>query len=81
MQTVTIPQSLTRAGDLVVVPKREYEQLRKLQEKFQAIPEVALTPAERRAFHAGQREIARGDYYALNELKQRLARRHRKEGR
>ena len=81
MQTITIPQSLTRTGELIVVPKREYEELRELQREFRAVPIAQMTAGERRALRAGQRQIARGDYYSLDELKQRLARRHRKEGR
>ena len=40
-------------------------------------PVVELTPVEQRRLRASRKEIARGNYVTLDELKQVLARRHR----
>lgn len=34
MQTVTIPRELAQKGDLVVIPRREYEELMRVQKKY-----------------------------------------------
>lgn len=34
MQTVTIPRELAQKGDLVVIPRREYEDLMRAQKKY-----------------------------------------------
>jgi len=33
METITIPKNLTKKGELVVVPRKEYEELLRLQKK------------------------------------------------
>ena len=51
MKAVTIPKALSRQGDLVVIPRREYEQLLRLKKirEFQpaASHKTALKRAER----------------------------------
>ena len=64
MTTITIPKKLAREGDLVLVPRREYERL--LKQKV--IPITNLTTAEKRALKHARLEFAKGDYVNLKEL-------------
>ncbi|MBI2122093.1 MAG: hypothetical protein HYT98_03140 [Candidatus Sungbacteria bacterium] len=70
MNVVTIPQKLAQKGDLVVVPRREYEALLRRQPKL--IPVIKLTPLEMRAIEKSEKELARGDYVTLDELEHEL---------
>ena len=74
MQTVTIPKELARDGDLIVIPRYEYEeflQIRKL------IPTVKPTQKELRAIKRGRKEYNAGKYVEWTKFKQDLARNHR----
>ena len=69
MNTVSIPKSLMKMGDLVLIPKSEYRALLKRQK---VIPVVKLTPSEKKAIKAARKEIARGEYITLEELEREL---------
>lgn len=74
MQTITIPKELARAGDLVVVPRKEYEQLLGIKKM---IPVVKPTPQELRAIRRGEQEFKQGKYVNWDDIKHELAH-HRK---
>lgn len=76
MDVVTIPKKLTSKGDLVVIPREEYEEFLQLR---RAIPVVKASPAELRAIERSEKEIREGKYILWHELKQELA--HRRHGR
>ena len=71
MDTVTIPKKITQRGELVVIPRKEYETLLLLKRTF---PVVKPTKGELRAIRRGEREIARGEYVTLEQLKRELGR-------
>ena len=70
MTIVTIPKTLARKGDLVVLPRGEYELL--IQRQPRAVPLVRLTAAEKRAIAQSEKEFARGEYVTLEELEHEL---------
>lgn len=56
--TITIPKTLTHGDDLVVMPRREYEQLKELRK----IREFTPTATEKRALARGRRNMKAGRY-------------------
>lgn len=71
MNIVTIPKKLAQKGDLVVIPRKEYEVLMGLKRVF---PVVKPSKEEIRAIRRGEREIAKGEYVTLEQLKRELER-------
>ena len=68
-KVVTIPKELTREGNLVVIPRTEYEELLRLK-KY--IPLVDLSAEEKRALRAGRREVRSGKFVTLSRLKDEM---------
>ena len=66
MDVITIPKKLAQKGDLVMIPRKEYEILVSRQPRV--IRVVRLTPAERRAIKKSKEELARGEYVTIDEL-------------
>ncbi|MBI2035501.1 MAG: hypothetical protein HYT12_02345 [Candidatus Liptonbacteria bacterium] len=67
MTIITIPKKLTKDGDLIVLPRKEYE---KLLER--SIPVTHLTAKEKKAVERGRKELKRGDFVTLVDLQHEL---------
>lgn len=76
MDIITIPKKLAQKEDLVVVPRKEYEEFTQWRKAFRA-PVVKPTRAELRALERGRREMREGKYVEWSKLKRELARRRR----
>lgn len=76
MTTITIPKELAQKGELVVIPRNEYEELLMCR---QVIPVVKLTSTEKRAFEKGRKEILKVEYVTLKELENELGVAHSKK--
>ncbi len=74
MTTVTIPKELTKKGDLVVIPKSEYEEFLKFR---RAVRIAEPTRSEKRAIERGRKELRAGRFISWEKLKNDLARRSR----
>jgi len=72
MPVITIPKKFAGKDDLVVIPRREYEEFLELKK---LIPVVKPTREEKRIIQRGEREIQRGQYTAWAKIKHELARR------
>ncbi len=70
MVAVTIPRELTKKGDLVVIPRKEYEEFLKF--RLRKVKEVKMTAAQKRALQRARRNLARGNYLTIHELRQKL---------
>lgn len=68
MNTITIPKMLTKKGDLVIVPRKEYESLLELKK----ITEYKPTAIHKKALIRAERNLAQGKTLSYNELKQKL---------
>lgn len=75
MNIITIPKKLASKGDLVVIPRKDYEEFLQLR---RAIPMVRASRAELRAIERSEKEISEGKYISWHELKRELA--HRRDG-
>ena len=71
MTTITLSKKLTKAyEDLVAIPRKEYEEL--LHLRLDKIPEVELTATQRKQIAQARKNIAKGNFLTLDELKQKL---------
>ena len=70
MTTITIPKRLAGQGDLIVLPRKEYEAM-----KARMVPEYVPTVAERRALARARKNFKAGETLTLDELKRQLAHR------
>jgi hypothetical protein len=62
MKAITIPRSLSRQGDLVVIPRKEYEELLELKR----VREFTLTGKQRAALKRSERNLNLGKTLSLN---------------
>lgn len=69
MNTVTIPKEISEKGDLIVIPRLEYEGLLK---RHIVVPVVKLTQTEKRVLERSRKEMAEGKYVTLEELENEL---------
>lgn len=71
MATITFSAKLTKENeDFVAIPRKEYEEFLRL--RLSKIPEVELTPAQKRHIEEARKEMAKGNFLTLDELKQKL---------
>lgn len=66
---IAIPKELSKQGELVIIPRSDYEELLKLKK---VIPLIELSPSEKKAIQAGRKEIQQGKYLTLKQLKNEL---------
>lgn len=65
-EAITIPEKLAKKGELVIIPRSEYEEFLRWQKTIKIfIP----TTAEKRALREARRDFSRGKYLSLAELK------------
>ena len=69
MNAITIPKKLASGGDLVVVPRREYEALLARPDVTEEFP----TKANLRALARMRKNRALGKLLTIDELKRKLA--------
>ncbi len=60
--------------ELVVIPRRKYEELLDLEKMIKIVKPVK---SELQAIERGRKEIKKGNYISWHELKQELAHNHR----
>lgn len=68
MNTVTIPKKIAGKGDLIVVPRKEYEALLELKK----IREFTPTAAQKKALVQARKNRREGKYLTFNGLKKEL---------
>lgn len=71
MNTITIPKQLAARGDLVLIPREEYETL--LRFRIKRINDVLLTPSQRRMLERARVNVSRNNFLTIHELKRKLA--------
>lgn len=68
-KVITIPKELSKKGELVVIPRSEYEEFLRLKK---VIPLVKPTLSEKKAIQTGRKEIQKGKYITLKQLKDEM---------
>lgn len=66
---ITIPKRLSNKGDLVVMPRFEYEEYLNLKK---IIPIIKAGLSEKKALRAGRKEIKTERFLTLKQLKNEL---------
>ena len=68
MATITIPKELTQQGDLVVLPKKEYESLI----EFKTVKEFTPTTAQKKSLLKAEENLKKGKTMSLHDLSRKL---------
>jgi len=66
MATVTIPKSLAKKGDLVLIPLKEYESLLLGKKRIKTF---APTAVQKRALREARKGLVHGGYITLEQLR------------
>lgn len=72
MNTITIPKKLAGQGDLIIIPRKEYEELVGWKEMMKTFKTFTPTAAEKTSLKKARRDHKGGKYISFNELKRRL---------
>ena len=76
MSVITIPKQLMREKELVLIPKKEYEELLDIKKRIKT---VKPTKEESRIIAMGRREIELGRYESWDKVKNELERSNHKK--
>lgn len=68
-EVLTIPKRLAKKGDLVIIPRAQYEEFLSLK---RIIPLIKLNKTEKRRVEEGRKQVRKGQFLSLNELKNEL---------
>jgi len=71
MTILTIPKSLIKKGDLLLIPRKEYEEFL----RWKKIRTFHPTAAQKRDIREARKEFTRGECVTLTELRNDLERR------
>ena len=66
---VSIPREMSKQGELVIIPREDYEEFLRLQK---VVPLVEATASEKKAIREGRKQIQEGKYITLKELENEL---------
>ena len=68
-KVIEIPKELSKNQDLIIIPRSDYEELLTLK-KF--IPLIDLSSSEKKALEKSRKEIKKGNYVTLDQLKNEM---------
>ena len=68
MPLLAIPKTLTKKGDLIIIPRKEYESLLEFKKAKEFIP----TPAQKRALIRAEINLKKGKTLSYNEFAKKL---------
>ena len=72
MAVITIPKELTKKGDLVILPRKEYEEFLGWRKTIKPFKTFTATAAQKRALTNAREEYKRGEYITLEQLENEL---------
>ena len=76
MATATISKRITKGEELIIIPRREYEEFLELK---RAIPVVSLTLSDKRALKKAREEYKQGKCLSWDKVKNELVNRNHKK--
>ena len=71
MTTVTIPKELAKKGDLILIPRKDYEALLHSKKRIKTFEPTAI---QKRALREARKQLSQGKYLTLKELRHELDR-------
>ena len=70
-KVISIPRELSRKGELVIIPREQYEEYLRFKKAFRL---SVLNFSEKKAVGQGRKEIKQRKYLTLKQLKNELER-------
>lgn len=71
MTTITFSKKPTKENeDFIAIPRKEYEEF--LRVRLEKIPEVELTPIQKKRLIQARANMEKGNYITIDELEQKL---------
>lgn len=67
---ITISKKLLKRGELVIIPRYEYEEYLLFKK---IVPLIEATKEEKKAIKEGRKELKQGKYFNIRQLKNELA--------
>lgn len=72
MATVTIPKELTQKGELIIIPRKEYEKFSNWQKLIKSFKTFIPTTTEKKMIKRAREDYKKGNYLTIGELKHKL---------
>ena len=69
---ITIPKEITKKGDLVLIPRKEYEEILEWREVIKSFKLFIPTAAQKKDLRKARQDYKKGRYLTINELKRKL---------
>lgn len=76
MNTITIPRKVTKGEELVVIPRKAYEEYLQLRK---SIPVMKMTSVEKREWNQARNDYQKSKYVTLAELERELDIAHKRK--
>ena len=73
MTTITIPKRLIKNNDLIILPRKEYEEFYQWKEVAKLFKTFMPTTAQKKDLLKAREDYKRKKYLTLNEFKRKLA--------
>ena len=71
-KVITIPRELAKKDDLIIIPRKEYEEFSQWKTAMKSFSTFTPTPAQKRDLRKAREDYKKGNYMTLDELKQKL---------
>jgi len=71
MTTITIPKELIKEEELVIIPRRKYEEFLRFQ-PLKKNKEFMITVFQKKRLEKARKNLAEGKYLTMHELKRKL---------
>ena len=71
-KVITIPREMVRKGELVLIPRKEYEEFSNWRKSIKFFKTFKPTPAQKRELKKARQDFQQKKFITLNELKQKL---------
>jgi len=71
-KVITISKELAKKGDLVVIPREEYEEFAEWRAAMRSFRTFSPTAAQKRELRGARQDYKKGKYMTIDELKRRL---------
>ena len=72
MTTLTIPKKITKGAELVILPRKDYEEFSHWQKFMKSFKTYTPTAAEKRMIQKAREDYKIGKYLTIHELKRKL---------
>lgn len=73
MNVITIPKKLTKGEELIILPRKEYEEFFQWRKTVNSYKFFTPTLSQKRILKKAREDYRRGNYLTIDELKQKLA--------